>query len=90
MSKDTYSIITGTGSYIPTKRVYNNDFLGNEFYDSDGKKFDKTNEEIINKFAEITGIKSCVLLPSSWLIYPSNCVWVAVIGYAISVESVNP
>jgi len=56
MSKNTYSIITGTGSYIPTKRVHNNAFLENEFYDSYGKRFDKTNKEIITKFAEITGI----------------------------------
>lgn len=57
MSKNIYSIIAGTGSYIPTKRVPNEDFLENEFYDSDGKLFDKTNEEIIEKFEKITGIK---------------------------------
>jgi len=57
MSKNIYSIIVGTGSYIPTKRVPNEDFLGNEFYDSDGKLFDKTNDEIIEKFEKITGIK---------------------------------
>jgi len=50
------SIIIGTGSYIPTKKVYNKDFLGNVFYDSDGNKFRKTNEEIIEHFEKITGI----------------------------------
>jgi len=57
MSGTIYSVIAGTGSYIPTKRVRNEDFLNHEFYDADGKKFDKTNEEIIKKFYEITAIE---------------------------------
>lgn len=51
-----YSIITGTGSYIPSKRVTNSDFLTNEFFNTDGEKFDKTNQAIIEKFREITEI----------------------------------
>lgn len=51
------SIITGTGSYIPPKKVTNNDFLTRTFLNADGTPFDKTNEEIIQKFEEITGIK---------------------------------
>jgi len=50
------SIIIGTGSYIPTKKVYNKDFLRNVFYDSEGNKLRKTNEEIIKHFEKITGI----------------------------------
>lgn len=57
MSKDTYSIIVGTGSYIPEKIVLNEDFMGNVFYDSDGKVIDKANDEIIQQFEKITGIK---------------------------------
>jgi len=56
MRKDISSIIIGTGSYTPTRRVHNKDFLRNEFYDWDGKKLPKTNEEIINTFERITGI----------------------------------
>lgn len=52
-----YSVITGTGSYIPTRRVSNEDFLNNEFYDSGGKRLQKTNQEIIEKFLEITAIE---------------------------------
>ncbi len=52
-----YSIVTGTGSYIPEIAVKNEHFLKNEFYDKDGKKLEKSNEEIIKKFEEITGIK---------------------------------
>ena len=52
-----YSIIIGTGSYIPTRKVHNKDFFGNVFYDSEGNKFEKSNEEIIEQFEKITGIK---------------------------------
>lgn len=56
MSGTIYSVITGTGSYIPSRRVRNEDFLINEFYDKDGKKIDKANQEIIDKFLAITTI----------------------------------
>jgi len=56
MGSKLYSIISGTGSYIPTEIVKNNDFLGNEFYDESGGKIDKPSYEIIQKFEEITGI----------------------------------
>lgn len=56
MSKTIYSVITGTGKYIPPTRVKNEDFLANEFFDIDGTKLDKTNQEIIDKFLEITTI----------------------------------
>jgi len=52
-----HSIITGTGSYIPERKVDNSHFLKNEFYSIDGKKIEKANEEIIEKFHEITCIK---------------------------------
>ena len=51
-----YSVITGTGSYIPSKRVRNEDFFANEFYDSTGSKLEKGNQEIIDSFLEITSI----------------------------------
>jgi 3-oxoacyl-[acyl-carrier-protein] synthase III len=51
-----YSVITGTGCYIPSKRTTNEDFLTNEFYESNGEKINKTNQEIISKFQEITTI----------------------------------
>ncbi|RLD60084.1 MAG: ketoacyl-ACP synthase III [Bacteroidetes bacterium] len=56
MNKNIYSIITGTGSYIPPRRIKNEDFLSNEFYESDGRKIDKSNQEIIEKFLDITTI----------------------------------
>ena len=56
MNEKIRSIITGTGSYIPTRIIKNEDFLDREFYDTSGKKLEKTNQEIINKFLEITTI----------------------------------
>jgi 3-oxoacyl-[acyl-carrier-protein] synthase-3 len=56
MNKTIYSVITGTGSYIPPKSIKNDDFLGNVFYEKDGRILEKTNREIIDKFFEITTI----------------------------------
>ena len=56
MGGNIYSVITGTGSYIPTRCIKNEDFLNNEFYETNGKKVDKDNQEIIEKFLEITTI----------------------------------
>ena len=57
MEQDIYTVIVGTGSYIPPKRIKNNAFLNHEFYDADGNKIDLSNEEIIKKFEEITEIR---------------------------------
>ena len=51
------SIITASGSYIPPRKIRNEFFLNNDFYNSDGNKLEKTNLEIINKLLEITGIR---------------------------------
>jgi len=56
MNRAIYSVIAGTGKYIPTKCFRNEDFLINEFYDTDGKKLEKANREIVDKFFEITTI----------------------------------
>lgn len=57
MKSTVNSIIKGTGSYIPTLRIRNEDFLENEFYDEKGNRLEKTNKEIIQKFFEITEIE---------------------------------
>jgi 3-oxoacyl-[acyl-carrier-protein] synthase-3 len=56
MNRSIYSVITGTGNYIPTKHIRNEGFLINEFYDVNGEKLEKGNQEIIDKFFEITTI----------------------------------
>ena len=50
------SIMTGTGSYIPTRNVPNDYFLKHTFHDTDGTKFSMENSEIIHKFQDITCI----------------------------------
>lgn len=50
-------LITGTGSYIPSQVVTNQDFAKNEFYDTGGVPFDIPHEEIAEKFHAITGIE---------------------------------
>ena len=56
MNKRIYSVITGSGNYIPSKQVKNDDFLLNEFYEANGEKITKPNREITDKFHEITTI----------------------------------
>lgn len=50
-----YSVITGTGSYIPENIISGDHFMEASFFDN-GAKLDKENIEIINKFSEITEI----------------------------------
>jgi len=57
MNNKIYSVITGTGCYIPSRCVTNEEFLTNEFYGADGKKLNKSNQEIIDKFLDITTIR---------------------------------
>jgi DNA-binding CsgD family transcriptional regulator len=49
MEKRIYSVITGTGSYIPSRVVKNEDFIANEFYESNAVKIDKSGQEIADK-----------------------------------------
>ncbi len=55
--KKLYSVIKGSGKYIPTIVKKNSDFLNSEFYEVNGEKLEKDNAEIIEKFYQITGIK---------------------------------
>jgi 3-oxoacyl-[acyl-carrier-protein] synthase-3 len=55
--KQTYSIILGSGSYVPTRRILNADFLQHTFYDQQGLRLEKMNEVIIQQFEQITGIR---------------------------------
>jgi len=54
--KKIYTVIIGSGSYIPTRIISNNDFLSNSFFDENGHKLTRATEEIIPKFSDITGI----------------------------------
>lgn len=50
------TVIVGTGSYIPERLVANSDFLNSEFFDADGNKLERGNQETVNKLEAITGI----------------------------------
>ena len=55
--EEIYSVITGTGSYIPEIIVPNKNFLANTFYDNEGNILEAKNPEIIEKFKKITNIE---------------------------------
>ncbi len=57
MTKQVYTKIVGTGSYIPSRAIENAYFSSYTFYDpSTNKPFEKSNDEIIQKFNDITNI----------------------------------
>lgn len=57
MNELVNTIIIGTGRFIPENIIKNKDFLHNEFFNVSGEKISRTNEEIIEKFQEITEIE---------------------------------
>ncbi len=57
MTKNIFSVITGSGSYIPTNKIPNDYFKDHVFFGEDGLKLEKSNEEIILQFQSITGIE---------------------------------
>lgn len=57
MNNKRYTVITGSGSYIPTRKISNAYFESFEFFDQNGIRLTKTNAEIITQFEKITGIQ---------------------------------
>jgi len=58
MSDKIWSVITGSGSYVPSVIVNNRDFLDHQFYDANGQRFDKSMDETVEKFKQITDIEN--------------------------------
>lgn len=52
------TIIIGSGSCVPERVIGKEYFLNSEFYTDEGEKLDKPNEEVIQKFVEITEIEN--------------------------------
>lgn len=52
------TIIIGSGSYLPERLIGRNHFSDSVFYDDNFVKIDKSNDEIIQKFVEITEIEN--------------------------------
>jgi len=57
------SVIAGTGSYIPPVRVPNSNFADGDFRSADGSPLKKTNQEILEQFEAITGIRERRYVP---------------------------
>lgn len=53
-----YSVITGTGSYVPPVEMKNEDFVSYEFYDNNGERIFTPTAQIVEKFKEITTIET--------------------------------
>ena len=54
--KSIYAVITGTGSYIPSVVIKNEDFIDNVFMDEKGNRIETPGREIVDKFEQITDI----------------------------------
>lgn len=52
------TIIIGSGSYLPTRVIGRDHFKDAVFYTDEGEKIDKPNDEVIQKFVEITEIEN--------------------------------
>ncbi len=50
------TIISGTGSYVPSRIVKNSDFVKQVFFEKDQTVIDTDSEMIVSKFRDITGI----------------------------------
>jgi 3-oxoacyl-[acyl-carrier-protein] synthase-3 len=50
------TIITGTGSYIPTEIISNSNFTSHRFYGEDQQPIETPPQEVVQKFEMITGI----------------------------------
>jgi len=51
------SVITGSGSYVPTEIKTNRDFTVHDFYGEDHERITTPPEEVVEKFRQITGIE---------------------------------
>jgi len=51
------TVITGTGSFIPSDIKTNHDFISSHFYDENRKPISAQPAEIVSKFSRITGIE---------------------------------
>ncbi len=55
--KHLNSVITGTGSYVPTVQVSNREFARHAFFNKDETAIETLVDEVIAKFKDITGIE---------------------------------
>lgn len=51
------TVVVGTGSCIPPRRVTNEELAGREFFGPDGRRIDKPGDQVVAQFQSITGIR---------------------------------
>ncbi|KAF0130317.1 MAG: 3-oxoacyl-acyl-carrier-protein synthase III [Bacteroidetes bacterium] len=56
MTQHLNTVITGTGSFVPTRVIRNADFTKQVFFEKDHSLVDSPGEEVARKFRDITGI----------------------------------
>jgi len=81
------SVITGTGSYIPTVIKKNKDFIEERFYNDKNEPFEASNEVIIEKFKAITGIEERRYVTDD---LDSSCIATKAAQKAIDDASIDP
>lgn len=80
-----YLKIVATGSYLPERIIRNSDFLDFKFIDpKTGMPFDKSNDEIISKFKDITNIEE-----RRWVNDNQTCSDIAALAAKNALESGN-
>ncbi len=57
------SVIIGTGCYIPPEIKKNSDFILHEFYSEDHRRIETPQENLVEKFKQITGIEERRYVP---------------------------
>ena len=81
------TVITGSGSYIPEIEVDNDNFIENPFCFDDGRRIQNDNQQVIDKFQEITGIHARRYVDDS-----QSCSQIATIAGKRAIEDagINP
>lgn len=77
-----YSVIIGSGSYLPERIIPNEDFHSRVFLDANGTPFERSSEEIVRRFREITTIEE-----RRYVTDDLNCSDIATIAAQRAVES---
>ncbi len=57
MTKNIYTVIKGSGSYLPKHIIKNEDFINTKFYEANGEQILRDGKEIVEKLQEITEIE---------------------------------
>ncbi len=81
------TLITGTGSYIPSQRIDNSRFIRQPFFDKDKLLIDSPGEEVVSKFRHITGIAE-----RRWVLEDQTCSQIAALAAekAIQAAGIDP